>query len=68
MTFGSLFDLRVLNTTSGSEGTSGFPNNLRVLIRPQSLKDDLRVLMNLMVPKRPPGPYKTSGSRYNLRI
>ncbi|KAF3553236.1 hypothetical protein F2Q69_00012661 [Brassica cretica] len=36
-------DLWVLNTTSGSEGTSGFPNNLRVLTQPPGSKCDLRV-------------------------
>ncbi|KAF3582323.1 hypothetical protein DY000_02030677 [Brassica cretica] len=36
-------DLRVLNTTSGSRGTSGFPINLRVPKRPQGPKSDLRV-------------------------
>ncbi|KAF2534331.1 hypothetical protein F2Q70_00031133 [Brassica cretica] len=61
---GSLFDLRVLNTTSGSERTSGFSNDLRVLIRPQGPKYDLRDLKeNLRVPTRPSGPDTISGSK-----
>ncbi|KAF3598520.1 hypothetical protein F2Q69_00036241 [Brassica cretica] len=39
----SLNDLRVLNTTSWSRGTSGFPIDLRVPKRPQVPKYDLRV-------------------------
>ncbi|WZZ70552.1 hypothetical protein YC2023_081922 [Brassica napus] len=48
-------DLRVLKTTLGSERTSGFPNDLQVLIRPQGLKE-------------PPGSQTTSGSLFDLRV
>ncbi|WZZ88864.1 LOW QUALITY PROTEIN: hypothetical protein YC2023_117443 [Brassica napus] len=68
-------DLWILNTTSGSEGTSGFPNNLRVLTQPP----DSKSIINLRVQsfscraaselqKRPSDPHDTSGSQQRLRV
>ncbi|KAF2574169.1 hypothetical protein F2Q70_00003881 [Brassica cretica] len=46
----------------GSEGTSGFPNDPRVLIRPQDPKYDLRILNTTS------GSKGTSGFPQDLRV